>query len=47
MHPNIIFIIYNYILINAIPDNLKKYFEIKLLFNEKDKFKQIHHNLVI
>ena len=36
MHPNIIFIIYNYILINTIPDNLKKnHFEVKLILNKK------------
>ena len=49
MHLNIIFIIYNYILINAIPENLKKkHFEVKLILNKKkEKFKLFHQNLVI
>ena len=46
MHPNIIFITYNYILINAIPNNYKKHFEVKLILNKKDKFKLIHQNLI-
>ena len=47
MHPNVIFIINNYILINAIPDKKKKRFEVKLFLNKKYKFKLIHQNLVI
>ena len=37
MHPNIIFIIYNYILINPILNNFKKSFEVKVSLNKKEK----------
>ena len=47
MHPNIIFMIYNYILINANNAIIKKGFKFKLIFNKKDKFKLIHQNLAI
>ena len=40
MHPNIIFIIYNYILINAIPNNKKKHFKVKLILNLKKRSNQ-------
>ena len=33
--PKYNFIIYNYILINAIPDNSKKRFEFQLILNKK------------